>query len=412
MFALLACQSTLTFGDTASTEADTDTDADTDADTDVEVIDDTAIHDSGEDTATEIDIRGDKLFSLDVIHTVDITLSPGGRASLDGDPYTYVVADLTWDGDPYPGVGVRIKGRLGSLRTLDAKAALKVDMLEFDATDELDGIEKFNLNNMVQDCAKVHEIAAYGIHRMFGIPAPRVGYAWVTVDGVDHGLYSVVEDYDDEFLQDNFVDPTGNLYDGDYWLLPDGNLQLVDFDYATQEHFNLDEGVDVGLTDIYAVTNAVVAGAGIWDLIDKEQHARFLAINAWTGHYDSYSYYSNNYRVYFNPANGYKGEFLPWDPDWAFYDYTDVNGYYGDISQYCRYDEECWAIVQETVEALNDTVPGSPVEVEVQAAVDLIEPTLRDDPMSETRAGEVRQCQSALFDWFDNRGGQLDRVGW
>ena len=186
----------------------------------------------------------------------------------------------------------------------------------------------------------------------------------------------------------------------------------MDFDATYQDYFALDEGTDVGLADIHTVTEAVAAGAGIWDLADMEQHARFLAINAWTGHYDSYSYYSNNYRVYFDPANAGKAVFLPWDPDWAFYENTNINGYYGHISEYCRNDDECWAVVQETIESLDASVADSQLAIDVQTAIDLIEATLDDDPMAETSTREIHSCQGQLFDWFDEREGALDRLGW
>lgn len=389
--------------------------------TDTDDTDDTHTDDSGvehlpgdtADTAEEVD--DGRIFNLDAVHDITITLAPGGSASLAGAPYTYVAADVVVDGATFPNVGVRIKGRLGSYRDLNQKSGFKVDFLEFGEDTKLEGLEKINLNNMVQDCAKVHEYAAYGISRMLGIPAPRVAYAQVTVDGQDFGLYSLVEDYDDEFLQKNFSDPSGNLYDGDYHLWPDGNYTLVDFTDAGQPYFALDEGADVGLTDVYAITDALRAGGTFADsldtLVDRDQHAAFVALTAWIGHSDSYTYYSNNYRVYFDPARGGKAVFLPWDPDWAFYSATAVTSFYGAVSSRCYTDRACNAGIHAALDTLDATVPGSALESELHTAIALIRPALQEDPRLEDRLPAVRACQTDLFDWFARRGAELDAAG-
>ncbi|MDP2308159.1 MAG: CotH kinase family protein [Pseudomonadota bacterium] len=400
--------------DTDATDTDpTDTDpADTGSETGFEhVPDDTGTTDTGE----KIEADDTRIFNLDAIHTVAITLPADGRRALAADPYTYVAADVSFDGASFPNVGVRIKGRLGSYRTLDQKAGFKVDFLEFGEATKLEGLEKINLNNMVQDCAKVHEYAAYGVSRMLDIPAPRVAYARVTVDGEDFGVYSLVEDYDDEFLQKNFSDPTGNLYDGDYYLWPNGSYTLVDFTDAGQPYFQLDEGADVALSDVSAITDALRAGGTFVDsldtLVDRDQHAAFIAFSAWIGHYNSYTYYSNNYRVYFDPARGGKAVFLPWDPDWAFYSATAVTAFYGAISGKCYADPACNARIHTTLDTLDTTLPGSALESEIQAAITLLQPSLMEDPRMEDTMRAVRVCQADLFSWFDRRGGELDAAG-
>ncbi len=382
-------------------------------DTDVEHVPDNGPVDTG--GTGEHDPDDTVVFNLDVVHTVEITLGRAERASLAADPYTYVPADLTFDGEVFPNVGVRLKGRLGSFRSIDGKAALKIDLLEMGEGAKLHGLEKINLNNMVQDCAKAKELAAYAIHRAVGIPAPRVAYAEVTIDGEARGLYSLVEDYDDEFLQANFADPSGNLYDGDYYLWPNGSYTLVDFTTAGDPYFTLDEGTDVGLTDVQAVTAAVTAAGGGLDgvgaLVDLDQHADFLAVAAWTGHYDSYSYYSNNYRVYFDPGRGGRAVLLPWDPDWAFYSATPVTTPYGVLSQACLRDVGCRDRVEATIGTLSATIPGSSVEAEVAAAVALTGEALARDPLLEQRPADIRACQADLPAWFARRGGELDAAG-
>ncbi|MFZ5476520.1 MAG: CotH kinase family protein [Myxococcota bacterium] len=374
------------------------------------------VADTGDTGEPDTEPSAEALFSPDTLHVVTLTIEPDAMDRMVDDLYSYVPAELTVDGAVFPDVGVRIKGRLGSLRVPPDKAAFKVDLLELGGTDTLGGLEKINLNNMVQDCAKTHELAAYGIHRLVGLPAARVGYAQLFLNGEDYGVYSLVEDYDDEFLQDNFADASGNLYDGDYVLWRDGSYTLVDFTAQAQAYFELDEGVDVGLADLAAITQAVARATAddfegvVGPLVDLDQLAAFVAVSAWTGHADSYSYYSNNYRVYLDPARDGRAVFFPWDPDWAFYAGTSVDAPYGVLAQKCLADASCREDVRAAIETLSATVPGSQVQADVEAAVALLEEPLRDDPKLESRMWDVRACQDDQVAWFARRGGEL--AGW
>lgn len=67
------------------------------------------------------------------------------------------------------------------------------------------GQEKLTLNNLHQDDTAIHEWLAYRIFGAVGVPAPRVGYAHVTLDGSDYGTYLLVETLDErDFLARNF----------------------------------------------------------------------------------------------------------------------------------------------------------------------------------------------------------------
>lgn len=374
-------------------------------------------HDTGEEHVGGGD-SGDppqtQLFQLDRLVQVEIDIPQAGLSALASAPYEYVQADLRIDGEAFPQVGVRIKGRLGSYRALPAKSGLKVDLKEFGGQTKVAGQEKLNLNNMVQDCAKVKELAAYGMHQLSGTPAPRVAYARVHLNGEDYGVYSLVEALDDEFLKSRFDDPSGNLYDGDYFLYSGNNYYLVDFLQSTQQYFALDEGTDVGLADVQAVTQARLSGDflnQVGALVDLEQHARFWAVNAWTGQYDSYSYFSNNYRVYFDPGRGGKAVFLPWDPDWAFYPDTPLHSLYGTISQGCYSDETCRGWFRDELAHLNEAVPDSALEAQIWAAAALIRPELETDPKMEHSMATVVACQGALEGWIDQRAAQLAASG-
>lgn len=369
---------------------------------------------SDTDEEEEDDPHPERLFSLDRIHAVDLEIASDDLRSLRTDPYTHVPADLSFDDAAFPSIGVRIKGRLGSYRELTGKPAFKLDLDRFQGEARLEGLKAVSLNNMVQDYAQVHERAAYGVFRAMGIPAPRVGYAWVRINGDDYGLYSLVEEYDDEFLEANFQDPSGNLYDGDYYLPDNGNYVLLDFVASSQDLIQLDEGTDVGLADVHALTDAIAASAGtssfqstVGALADLDQHARFLAVTAWIGHYDSYSYYSNNYRVYFDPADGGRALMMPWDPDWAFYSGTAITSPLGVLSAACFADAECHADAQAVRDEIDDVLAREGVWEDIEATMTLIRPAIEEDTRREVSLGYLDYYQDDLESWFQRRTGEM-----
>lgn len=401
--------------DQASTapEAGDGTDGQTEGPSEPRPIQDDDVEDvpAGEPTSRP----GDQVFDLRVIHSVEVDISEAGIASLTSEPREWVVADVQVDGEAFSQVGVRVKGRLGSQRSIRGKAALKLDFLEFGQDQRLDGLEKLNLNNMVQDCAKIKELAAYGIHELTGTPAPRVAYAHVWVNGDDRGIYTLVEQQDDVFLKGRFADPTGTLYDGDYFMHADRSYTLVDFRSELVDLFEQDEGEDVARADLRAVAEALERGdaldGALADLVDIDQLARFIAATAWTGHSDSYVYYSNNYRAYFDPARDGRMVLLPWDPDWAFYAGTSLGSPYGVLAQRCFADVPCFAKVQDAVADLSVALEDGVLMGKLEAAMDLVTADVLRDPYLEHGRSEVEACQADVVAWFDRRDWDLASAG-
>lgn len=359
--------------------------------------------------APEVDVPepdADKLFSLDQVHVIEVSLERAAETSLRNSPYDWVEGDVTVDGQLFSHAGLRIKGRLGSLRSFDAKCGLKIDFGQFGSAAKLEGMKKIGLGNMVQDNSQVNQFAAYAIYRAMGVPAPRMGYAWVTVNGEDYGLYALVEDYDDVFLKGWYADNSGNLYDGDYKLWPDGSYTLLDFQNGVDDLFELDEGADVGLSDLKAITAVLDAGGDVSALVDTDLLARMWAVDAWIGHYDSYSYNINNFRVYFDPADG-KADLFPWDPDWAFYTDTPVTNPSGRLSAICKNDTACHARFLSALSEISAQVEADDIPAKTQAAIDLITPYVSQDPRRELDLNTVSASQDFLRRWLDRRDEAL-----
>src|SRR5262249_53712914 len=133
------------------------------------------------------------LFSDSVIHEITITIPDDGWTALTNDPYDYTPADATFDGEAISDVGLRLRGKVGSFRPITGKPKFKFDFEEYVSGQELHGLKALALNNEVVDCSYLKEPIGYRIFRDAGLPASRTGFAHLTVNGMDYGLYVIVE---------------------------------------------------------------------------------------------------------------------------------------------------------------------------------------------------------------------------
>ncbi len=210
-------------------------------------------------------------------------------------------------------VGIRLKGGWGSYRCLNGKAGFKVK-INWDAEKKqrLLGLKKLTLNNMVQDPSMFHEALAYRLFRAMDVAAPRVGYARVTLNGQDYGLYTNIETPDDVML-DRWFDSTQHLYEGAYWQ---------DVEPGRENEFEMDEGKEDGRGDLIALMAAANAPADRWwermnEVADMPQMVREWATEIYIGHWDGYAHeIKNNY--YLHSDDGDRFSLLPWGTDQTF----------------------------------------------------------------------------------------------
>ena len=152
---------------------------------------------------------------------------------------------------------MRLKGRWGSGYGLDGKAAFKIKFPN--SRQRVGGMEKLTLNNMVQDGSYITETISYELFRGMGVPAPRTGYAVVTLNGLDYGLHLNVETPDDRMFSRWFPnEDTKHLYEGSYGCCY--NWQ----DPYSDEHFDVDEGDRADRSDLAALLNTLSLEGLAW----------------------------------------------------------------------------------------------------------------------------------------------------
>ena len=368
--------------------------------------------------AQDADLDG-WFFVPDVVHTIDITLPSASVNTLGVDPYTAAVGGVSIDGVALDDIGVRLRGKIGSFRTLAGKPKFEVDFNHFLPDQRFYGLESLSLNNAVVDCSFLKEPMALYVLARAGVPASRTGFAWVTVNGADYGLYVVVETQDDQFARRNWTDGSGNLYDGKYVWYGGYSYTLLDFNNGVDELYQLEEGTDVAWSDIKGVSAALSTGytngryvKSLDPVLDWEAFHREIVGEQWTGQNDGYALDIYNYRVYFDPADG-KANLIPWDYDYAFLNDSDwgMNWHYpaGDLAWFCFADAECAAAHAETVASvLVDLDPVTLIE-----AFNVMDETTWDasqrDPRQECGAGNVAPYRDTIRSWTLARGDYMRR---
>ncbi len=256
----------------------------------------------------------DEFFSKGVIPQLRIKLSPEAEKSLRADPRKFVPCEVVEDGTTtYEGARVKLKGAAGSFRPYDDLPALTIKIGK--GKPEFHGLEKFHLNNSVQDDSYMSELFCAQLCREAGLPAARATHARVWVNDRHLGFYGLKEGFDEEFLGRNFpaTKGKGNLYDG-------GFLQDIDIGLERDEGEGPDDKADLkALLEATREQDAARRWALLAERLDIDAFLNFMALELMMGHWDGYVRNKNNYRIFFR-GDTKKAVFLPHGMDQMFGD--------------------------------------------------------------------------------------------
>jgi spore coat protein H len=239
------------------------------------------------------------IFADDRVLRLRIRLSPRDEERLRNEPRRYVRCVLEEEGgETLRSVAVKLKGAAGSFREFDDRPALTLNVGKFARGQSFHGLEKFHLNNSVQDESLALEWLAAGICRDAGVPAARTAHARVWINDRDLGVYVLKEGFDEAFVGRHFAAAHGNLYDGGFTQDIDGDLEKDCGDGP-------DDGSDLaGLVEACRESDPGRRREAIAARLDVDRFLSFMAVEMMLGHWDGYAQAANNYRLYFDPADG------------------------------------------------------------------------------------------------------------
>ena len=161
-----------------------------------------------------------------MVRRFELTVAQADWDTINADPRAelYVPADLRYGDFAMDNIAVRYKGGVGSLglcfnqagQRICPKLSMKLKFDEYVAGQRFAGLKRINFHAMYRDTSHMKDRLGYGLFRAAGVPAPRSVHARLVVNGMDLGLFALVEEIDGEFVEDHFrdVDGTGegNLY--------------------------------------------------------------------------------------------------------------------------------------------------------------------------------------------------------
>ena len=255
-----------------------------------------------------------EFFSSDEVRKIVIELDKDAVRSLRQEPRKYVKGTVREGDNVFHEVGIHIKGSAGSVRDLDHKPALTLNIAKFRRDQQFHGMPKLHLNNEVQDPSYTTDLLCCEMFRAAGVPASRFTHALVSLNDQQVGLYCVKEGYDREFLKESFGNAHGNFYDGGFLQEIDGQLKRSFGKQDVNDHSDLKK-----LLEAAGEENRDRRFDKLSRLLDLDRFISYLALEVISWDWDGYPLKRNNYRVYHDPMRD-KITFIPHGMDQMFED--------------------------------------------------------------------------------------------
>ncbi len=378
------------------------------------------------------------LFDEGVIRDVYLDIPPASWEGINDEalpgecvPYqrNYYTAALTFEGQTYGGIGVKVKGGCGSARTLDGKPGLKINLNWDDPavpgcpdSRRIYGQNHLTLNNQVQDRSAAHERLGYRLYRAMGVPVPRAAPVRVHINGALFGLYLHVETVGRRFLSHRFDDHRGMLYEGTYWcdLIPDNVPADGDDTGCLSREFAPSvcspQAPDYDLQDYPLLRTfvgqiAALPEGGFYPEIEAYfEFDTFLsqwAVESVMSHWDAYTFsIMNNYRVYHDPSTG-RWTMIPTGIDQTFEGDQDPWGAAGVLGRRCLDEPDCEAAFAARlleVSAVFESLQLGPV---AQGIRNQISAEVAADPRKEYSVQQFDESHDGLQEYMAGRRNRI-----
>jgi hypothetical protein len=224
-----------------------------------------------------------------------------------------VPATAIVDGKTYRNVGVHFRG-MSSFMMVPAgsKRSLNVSFDLMDPKQHLEGYRTLNLLNSNGDPTFVRGVLYSEIARAY-LPAPKVNFMRVVINGESWGIYVSAQQYNKDFLRDFYTTDQGAR-----WKVPGspggrGGMEYLGADVSAYKRIYEIKTADdpkawADLIRMFQVLNETPPGkleAALSPLLDIDGVLRFLAIEMALVNTDGYWTRASDYSIYQDP----KGQF-------------------------------------------------------------------------------------------------------
>ncbi|MCA9541343.1 MAG: CotH kinase family protein, partial [Myxococcales bacterium] len=310
--------------------------------------------------------------------------------------YRFTLPDEAAPIGPRTPTTIQLIGRAGAFRTLGGKASFA---LRFDgpvADGNLFGVRGLELDALVLDPSMLRQWAAEQLYRAMGLPVARTGYAWVSVEGADYGLYAVHEALDADWLAARWPE-TGHLYRG---------VSGADFTVGLQGGFRVEQGDPRSVDDLQAL---IIAADAPLDSIRAATDAAFdwprlldqFAVETYLAIADAYAYDRRDFLLHTVPDG--PATLLPGHIERAFENPGPMHAGKGRLFRACMADLACQAQYDDHIGALLEAVDGLALGDSVEALAARLAPLVEADPRRPYRAQQTADAVAALVAYLDAR---------
>ena len=236
-------------------------------------------------------------------------------------------ASVSYKGVTLDEVAFRTKGN-STLSQVAASGSerfsFKIDTNEYVSGQKLLNLKKLNLNNNYNDPTYMRETISYEVMRNLGLPSPQTSFVNLYINNQLHGLYTMVEPVDGEFLENNYSDSDGDLYkpdDADNEGLVGHDLIWIDAAYDSYSAIELKSNEDVTQNNaLLTFLNKINNSSDFDAVLNTDAMLRYLAASTAMSNLDSYQgTLAHNYYLYEE-----SGAFsiIPWDFNESFGTFT------------------------------------------------------------------------------------------
>jgi hypothetical protein len=355
----------------------------------------------------------DSLFRENNLPIFEIKLPTGALDYINSDPSAeiYVEGSLTYNGETISPIGIRYKGSVGAFvggvsgedwanpsgRKTATKLSmkLKIDWKGYHST--FYNLKTLQLHSMNLDNSQMHDRLGYWLFRKMGVPAPRCIHTKLYINGEYNGLFSLVEQIDEQFTDYHFSDGSGNLYK-EVWPLKSNNSIQTDKKLYKGLVTNNFQGTNIGIIKNFAQNILDANDSEIQSVINANMNLNktiALAVVDRTIRNDDGPFHwycdwgscePHNFFWYENPSTN-KIHLIPWDLDNAFENIisnsnpvTPIADSWGDTTNNCQsFEYGEWQIYQKSASC--DRIIGGLARYDLE--YQQLKDSLINGPMSE-----------------------------
>jgi spore coat protein CotH len=289
--------------------------------------------------------NSDYVYDQEMIKTYHLILKNEDLRKLNADPAKeeYIEGALVFEGDTISPVGIRYKGTIGAFagclsgpdfgnpsgfKTCE-KLSMQIKINWGDRKERFYDLNKLQFHAQNYDKSQLRERLGYWLFNQMGVPAPRAVHARLMISEQYSGLYGLIEEIDNRFVDYFYKTGKGNVFK-EVWPVKVNGIAQDDKIFRAALKTNEGDNTDISLMKEFAKAVETSTPTNSKDVIAKYMDVKsimsYIVVDRGIRHDDGpFHWYClngipcNNHNYYwFEDQKNAKVHIIPWDIDGAF----------------------------------------------------------------------------------------------